>query len=418
MNSHPQPTDWILIVGLLFVGVLTGCDFNTSEADRSKALSDSKALSGSTRPIASGQQDPLYLLPSTEVLHNRWRPLLDHGDRLRISLKQLAEEPSTTHLATSRKLWLATYAQYQQLWSWRRLLTYHLPANTPAINQSLDQLANRIDPWPIAPGYLDIVPDYPASGLMSDFSIPLTKATLSQQHQLFSQEDAALGFHALASLLWPAVGASSDQTLAQLQAAMSNPSTESAVASTLVDTPQTTVQAQASLDKDKRLTKVDTAQEDRTLIAINTTTYQRRRQYLQLSGEILYEDLLAQKQFMIAALQAETPLSFYAWSRVIADLRDHWIRLRIAQSHLNSEFEYPPCGLAPCNGRVSINILEGFKHLTVVLNLTEKPWPQLARLESTFIQGNQQRSHQQLAQECKLLANLHQLLAIPTAARL
>ncbi|MBO6558260.1 MAG: hypothetical protein JJ921_12565 [Pseudomonadales bacterium] len=54
-----------------------------------------------------------------------------------------------------------------------------------------------IDVWPIAPGFLDALPEYPASGIISDLSVEITSATLNEQHMITDTSEAALGFHVL-----------------------------------------------------------------------------------------------------------------------------------------------------------------------------------------------------------------------------
>lgn len=56
---------------------------------------------------------------------------------------------------------------------------------------------STIDPWPIEPGFIDSLPDYPESGLVNDLVIEINGDSLRQQHQITDAAEVALGFHVL-----------------------------------------------------------------------------------------------------------------------------------------------------------------------------------------------------------------------------
>lgn len=58
-------------------------------------------------------------------------------------------------------------------------------------------LAASIDPWPIEPGFIDTLPDYPDSGIVSDTTLSITSATLREQHQFSDEVEVSLGFHVI-----------------------------------------------------------------------------------------------------------------------------------------------------------------------------------------------------------------------------
>jgi hypothetical protein len=55
----------------------------------------------------------------------------------------------------------------------------------------------RIDAWPMEAGFLDSLPDYPGSGIVSDDTLEITSISLEVQHQITKESEAALGFHVL-----------------------------------------------------------------------------------------------------------------------------------------------------------------------------------------------------------------------------
>ncbi len=59
------------------------------------------------------------------------------------------------------------------------------------------KILQEIDVWPIAPGFLDSLPEYPESGIISDLSLEISTATLNEQHMITDTSEAALGFHVI-----------------------------------------------------------------------------------------------------------------------------------------------------------------------------------------------------------------------------
>ena len=54
-----------------------------------------------------------------------------------------------------------------------------------------------IDAWPIEAGFLDSLPNYPGSGIVSDDTLEITPTSLREQHQITDESEVALGFHVL-----------------------------------------------------------------------------------------------------------------------------------------------------------------------------------------------------------------------------
>ena len=64
------------------------------------------------------------------------------------------------------------------------------------------RLVEQIDSWPIAPGFLDALPLYPESGIISDFTVPITEEGIREQHQFTDPSEASLGFHVIEYLVF------------------------------------------------------------------------------------------------------------------------------------------------------------------------------------------------------------------------
>jgi len=55
----------------------------------------------------------------------------------------------------------------------------------------------HIDVWPVEPGFLDALPEYPESGIIYDLSLGITTGSLKEQHMITDSSEASLGFHVL-----------------------------------------------------------------------------------------------------------------------------------------------------------------------------------------------------------------------------
>ena len=58
-----------------------------------------------------------------------------------------------------------------------------------------DDLMFQIDAWPIEPGFIDSLPQYPESGIVNDFTLKIDKKTLVAQNGITANGEICLGFH-------------------------------------------------------------------------------------------------------------------------------------------------------------------------------------------------------------------------------
>ncbi len=63
-------------------------------------------------------------------------------------------------------------------------------------------LLYRLDAWPIQPGYIDSIENYPNSGIVNDITVTLSVDSLRQQHGFSDVEEIILGFHPLEYLIF------------------------------------------------------------------------------------------------------------------------------------------------------------------------------------------------------------------------
>lgn len=103
---------------------------------------------------------------------------------------------STTALANRTKRFLSSPGQENRD-SWQLAwINAHEDFHRATLLQAPELMLN-IDVWPIAPGFLDSLPEYPESGIIHDLTLQITSANLQEQHMITDRTEAALGFHVL-----------------------------------------------------------------------------------------------------------------------------------------------------------------------------------------------------------------------------
>lgn len=60
-----------------------------------------------------------------------------------------------------------------------------------------ETLHGAIDSWPLQPGFIDSLPEYPESGIVTDLTLEMTPIMLREQHQITDDEEIATGFHVI-----------------------------------------------------------------------------------------------------------------------------------------------------------------------------------------------------------------------------
>ncbi len=129
---------------------------------------ETKVVSYNVQVNTWAQQKTVKLLAATSGLaETTHRFLLDPSD-------------------TNREMWQSAWLTAHQDW---QVLAYLLP------NERVVQF--QIDAWPVSAGYIDTLPEYPTSGIVSDLSLELSETTLRDQHGFTDDSEVALGFHAL-----------------------------------------------------------------------------------------------------------------------------------------------------------------------------------------------------------------------------
>ena len=115
------------------------------------------------------------------------------------AIDELIASPETANLEAARQNWLDALNAYELTVLHRYFADFVLD-ETSAL--SMFQLQYQINHWPILPGYIDYVAEYPESGIVNDMTVTLEAANLRQQHGEFDINEAVTGLHVIEFLLW------------------------------------------------------------------------------------------------------------------------------------------------------------------------------------------------------------------------
>ncbi|PKM21982.1 MAG: hypothetical protein CVV10_06630 [Gammaproteobacteria bacterium HGW-Gammaproteobacteria-14] len=224
------------------------------------------------------RQSPAEKLPSSEqrLLGNLLKE--QQGERLRRlkagakgfadAVQGLLGNPDELRLATAREGWSRLYRSFNE----SMLVLSCRVAEQPALAATL----RRIDHFPMLPGYIDGLQNWPDSGIVNDLSVELTRESLLHAQSLSSDDESSLGFQVVAFLLYGEP--ERPRTVAELSLRSS-------------DTDDNSIMDGGEIAESDSLINEETVVEP-PMGTSAAYAAERRREYLHLATAILVEDLL------------------------------------------------------------------------------------------------------------------------------
>ena len=119
--------------------------------------------------------------------HKRLARAAKSSKDLKKAINAFILDPKPSLRETSQSHWLAAHRDYLA---------------TTVMQEAHAKTQANVDLWPIQIGFVDALPDYPNSGIVSDESLIINAETLRSQHQMTADEEASLGFHVLEHYLF------------------------------------------------------------------------------------------------------------------------------------------------------------------------------------------------------------------------
>ncbi|MFN3712193.1 MAG: imelysin family protein [Alcanivoracaceae bacterium] len=126
--------------------------------------------------------------------HDKLRRLSARAGVFQDAIDGLLTDPRDERLATAREAWGQLYGSFNE--------AVVVLVCRAAEDPHFAQLLQRVDGFPILPGYIDGLEQWPDSGIVHDISLPLTRESLLAQQGITAQEETSLGFQVVAFLLY------------------------------------------------------------------------------------------------------------------------------------------------------------------------------------------------------------------------
>ncbi len=133
----------------------------------------------------------LALLQLSKLVQRQSETTIAEAKNLKQASHVFLESPTSETQKSFQQAWLSAHGAYL--------------ANQLGLFSDLSHNADllfSLDAWPILPGFLDSLPDYPSNGLINDVTINITAATLRHQHGITDHEEVCLGYHAIEYLIF------------------------------------------------------------------------------------------------------------------------------------------------------------------------------------------------------------------------
>lgn len=155
--------------------------------------------------VSCGEQEPiidpevLKPIPQSEPIAAAFYRYQRHTSQEFLAQVKALESDITSFLSKPDQVNLLAAQQ-----TWQKAHTTFSAAQFGFISNSrtLQEILFRVDAWPIQPGFIDNLPNYPVSGVVFDETLPMDLEHLTTQHGITDNEEVILGFHALELLLF------------------------------------------------------------------------------------------------------------------------------------------------------------------------------------------------------------------------
>lgn len=129
----------------------------------------------------------------TEETTQRLRRLSVSAGGFGDAIDGLLQDPTNARLTTAREAWRQLYQNFNE--------AYAMLACRASLNPTDQARLERADVFPILPGYVDGLQEWPDSGIVNDPVLPLTREALLEQQGATQEGEASVGFQVIRFLL-------------------------------------------------------------------------------------------------------------------------------------------------------------------------------------------------------------------------
>ncbi len=191
--------DVVKLAGWIILGLLLSCDSNSPDTTSDTAP---RAGNGASAVTLGTEEIDTATSVATAYLQQIDQDLREANQAIHefaAAVNNFLDSPGEPTLQQLRERWLAANSAYE-LTALHRHFAESILDDADALR--LFQLDYQLNHWPILPGYIDTVSNYPASGIVNDMTVTLETENLRSQHGAFDINEVSIGFHVLEFLIW------------------------------------------------------------------------------------------------------------------------------------------------------------------------------------------------------------------------
>ncbi|NVK37437.1 MAG: hypothetical protein HWE18_05900 [Gammaproteobacteria bacterium] len=142
------------------------------------------------------------LLSATNLyVYTQMSDALSKAQELDAIITSFLHHPNPLALEEAQKAWISAYSAYVKVGFFANVPRFEKPQFREN-NETYAHIQERVDSWPIEPGYIDYLPLYPLSGIVNDLTLKMNETDISAQHGFSDMRFASLGFHPMEFLLF------------------------------------------------------------------------------------------------------------------------------------------------------------------------------------------------------------------------
>ena len=119
------------------------------------------------------------------------RIAIEEAEKLELAISTFLSMNTQEHKDTLLKTWQSTHKAY---------LASQFGLFLPSEERT--EILFSLETWPLQPGFIDSLPEYPDSGVVNDITMSIDLPSLRQQHGVTDREELCLGFHTLEYLVY------------------------------------------------------------------------------------------------------------------------------------------------------------------------------------------------------------------------
>jgi len=194
LKSESTHNFFSLALWLSLILSLSGCDKLFEQPKQEKQMPEQVEVNAES------------LLSATNLyVYTQMSDALSRAQELDAIITSMLHHPTPGALEEAQNAWIKAYSAYIKVSFFSTVPRFEKPQFREQ-NMTYAHIEERIDSWPIEPGYIDYLPLYPLSGIVNDLTLKINEEDIRAQHGFSDMRFASLGFHPIEFLLFGANG--------------------------------------------------------------------------------------------------------------------------------------------------------------------------------------------------------------------